>query len=135
MFGVSHESASGRSWSGASQTRSSRWRFSCNQEVVSKCAVGCGPNLIRSARVRPAGCCRANQVRVFRLLDALGLSNLVRAAVFGRRTLTGRIRFGAFRRGELPHSEKPSWFAHPANQVQKMPFRSKLQVMLSWIVL
>src|SRR5207248_11209488 len=53
-----------------------------NLEVVSKCAVGCGPNLIRSARVRPAGCCRANQVRVFRLLDALGLSNLVRAAVF-----------------------------------------------------
>src|SRR5207248_11753384 len=53
-----------------------------NLEVVSKCAVGCGPNLIRSARVRPAGCCRANQVRVFRLRDALGLANLVRAAVF-----------------------------------------------------
>src|SRR5947209_13318593 len=102
MFGVSHESASGRSWSGASQTRSSRWRFSCNQEVVSKCAVGCGPNLIRSARVRPAGCCRANQVRVFRLLDALGLSNLVRAAVFWPADADRANQVRAFRRGELP---------------------------------
>src|SRR2546421_11311908 len=62
-----------------------------NLEVVSKCAVGCGPNLVRSARVRPAGCCRANQVRVFRLLDALetrepGSGLGMKGPAFGSRT-------------------------------------------------
>src|SRR5438105_4325728 len=55
---------------GSARSSGRNWKHP-NLEVVSKCAVGCGPNLIRSARVRPAGCCRANQVRVFRLRDAL----------------------------------------------------------------
>src|SRR5207237_9912647 len=57
-------------------------QYQPNLVLSSEFAVGSSPNLIRSALVLPAGCCRANQVRVFRLLDALGLSNLVRAAVF-----------------------------------------------------